>query len=90
MESVVKTYKRSAVIKGPESESLIDTLKQFSVLNSARLASGRKELLFQDLSVLFKILRDDKRLNLSLEDIGLMAGKDKSSISRSINKKHFI
>lgn len=90
VESVVKTYKRSAVIKGPDSESLIDTLKQFSVLNGARLAFDRKHLLFQDPAVLFRILRDDKRLNVSLEDIGMMAGKDKSSVSRAISKKNLV
>lgn len=90
VESVIKTYKRAAVIKGPENESLIDTLKQFSILNSARLSHSRKELLFQDPAVLFRILRDDKRLDVSLEDIGMMAGRDKSSISRSISKRHVI
>lgn len=87
IESVVKTYKRSAAIKGPESESLIGTLKQFAILNSARLSPSRRELLFQDPSTLFKSLRDDKKLNMSLEDIGMLAGKDKSSISRAISKR---
>lgn len=87
IESVVKTYKRSAVIRGPESDNLIDILRQFAILNSARLSSTRKELLFQDTSNLFRQLRDDRTLNISLEDIGIMAGRDKSSISRAINKK---
>ncbi|WP_082167165.1 AAA family ATPase [Methylobacterium aquaticum] len=86
IEAVVRTYKRAAIIKDREGNKLLDTLRQFAILNSARLDSVRRELLFSDPGNLFRALNQDEKLKLSYEDIGDMAGKDKSSISRAVAK----
>ncbi|MFF8802437.1 MULTISPECIES: AAA family ATPase [unclassified Methylobacterium] len=86
IEAVVRTYKRSAVMKDKAGDKLIDTIRQFAILNSARLDPSRRELLFTEPGNLFRALHQDKALNLSYEDIGDMAGRDKSSISRAVAK----
>ncbi|WP_082531720.1 ATP-binding protein [Methylobacterium sp. Leaf469] len=86
IESVVRSYKRSSVIKNSDGDGLIDTLRQFAILNSARLEPSRRSLLFAEAGHLFKVLHEDEKLDFSYEDIGDIAGKDKSSISRAIAK----
>jgi SpoVK/Ycf46/Vps4 family AAA+-type ATPase len=86
IEALVRTYKKSAAVLTEEPRQLIDTLRQFATLNSARLDPQRRALLFADNGVLFRTMNKDKQLDLSYEDIGRMAGKDKSTISRQINK----
>ena len=61
-------------------------MRQFATLNSARIDPKRRELLFAPAGVLFREMNKDKQLNLSYDDIGDLAGKDKSTVSRQINK----
>lgn len=86
IEALVRTYKKSIAMRGGEPKHLLDTLRQFATLNSARLDPKRRELLFAENRVLFKEWSRDEQLQLSYEDIGKVAGKDKSTISRQIGK----
>jgi hypothetical protein len=86
IESLVRTYKKSMAVRTGEPRQLLDTLRQFATLNSARIDPKRRELLFADSGVLFKAMSRDARLGFSYEDIGNIAGKDKSTVSRQISK----
>lgn len=86
IEALVRTYKKAIAMRGREPKHLLDTLRQFATLNSARLDPRRRELLFAENRVLFKEWSRDEQLQLSYDDIGNVAGKDKSTISRQIGK----
>ena len=86
IEALVRTYKKSLAMRGSEPKHLLDTLRQFATLNSARLDPKRRELLFAENRILFKEWSRDEQLDLSYEDIGEVAGKNKSTISRQIGK----
>lgn len=86
IEALVRTYKKSLAMRGSEPKNLLDTLRQFATLNSARLDPRRRELLFAENGILFKKWSRDEQLDLSYEDIGEVAGKNKSTISRQIDK----
>lgn len=86
IEALVRTYKKSLAMRGSEPKHLLDTLRQFATLNSARLDPRRRELLFAENRILFKEWSRDEQLGLSYEDIGEVAGKNKSTISRQIGK----
>lgn len=86
IEALVRTYKKAIAMRSGEPKHLLDTLRQFATLNSARLDPKRRELLFAENRVLFKEWSRDDQLQLSYEDIGKVAGKDKSTISRQIGK----
>jgi hypothetical protein len=49
-----------------------------------RVDAARKELIFSSNGVLFRTMKEDQQLGFSLEDIGRIAGKDKSTIARNI------
>jgi hypothetical protein len=87
IESIIRTYKRSLLSKADEPIKLLDTIRKFATLNSARLDPKRRELLFSDAAQLFRIMHQDEQLCLSYEEIGGIAGKDKSTISRTVGKK---
>lgn len=86
IESLVRTYKKATRIREAERLDLLDTLRQFATLNSARVQSERRALLFEEPSTLFRAMRDDPVLGFSMTDIGEIAGKDKSTVSRQIGK----
>jgi hypothetical protein len=86
IEALVRTYKKATAFKTEEPRQLLDTLRQFATLNSARIDPKRRDLLFADNGVLFKVMSRDPSLGFSYEDIGNIAGKDKSTISRQISK----
>ena len=86
VEALVRTYKKSIAVQNGEPRELLDTLRQFATVNSARIDEKRRDLLFSDSANLFKALRRDPQLEFSYEDIGEIAGKDKSTISRQISK----
>ena len=46
----------------------------------------RRALLFDDSSNLFRAMRDDPILGFSMADIGEIAGKDKSTVSRQLGR----
>ena len=86
IEALVRTYKKSSAVFSVEPRQLLDTLRQFATLNSAQLDPARRALLFSDNGVLFRAMNRDRQLELSYEDIGRMAGKDKSTVSRHISR----
>ena len=86
IKSLVRAYKKSTAVHLPEPRPLLDTIRQFATLNSARIDPKRRELLFGDNVALFKAMNRDTSLAFSYEDIGNIAGKDKSTVSRQISR----
>lgn len=86
IESLVRTYKKATTVREEDRRGLLDTLRQFATLNAARVQSERRALLFDDTSNLFRAMRDDPDLGFSMTDIGEIAGRDKSTVSRQIGK----
>jgi ATPase family associated with various cellular activities (AAA) len=84
IETLVRTYKKAMAVQKGEERLLLDTLRQFATLNSGRIDAARKELIFSSNGVLFRAMKEDQQLGFSLEDIGRIAGKDKSTIGRQI------
>jgi hypothetical protein len=66
---------------------LLDTLQQFATLNAARVQSERRALLFGEPAHLFRAMHDDPTLGFSMADIGDIAGKDKSTVSRWLGRQ---
>lgn len=86
IEALARTYKKATAMRSGEPQQLLATLRQFATLNSARIDPKRRELLFADIGKLFKAMSRDPSLAFSYEDIGNIAGRDKSTISRQISK----
>lgn len=86
IESLVRTYKKATAVREEDRRGLLDTLRQFATLNAARVQSERRALLFDDTSNLFRAMRDDPILGFSMTDIGEIAGKDKSTVSRQLGR----
>jgi hypothetical protein len=86
IESLVRTYKKATTVRQEDRRGLLDTLRQFATLNAARVQSERRALLFDDSSNLFRAMRDDPILGFSMADIGEIAGKDKSTVSRQLGR----
>jgi len=86
IESLVRTYKKATRVREAERLDLLGTLRQFATLNAARVQSERRALLFEEPSTLFRAMREDPVLCFSMTDIGEIAGKDKSTVSRQLGK----
>lgn len=86
IESLVRTYKKATTVREEDRRGLLDTLRQFATLNAARVQSDRRALLFEDSSQLFRAIRGDPVLGFSMADIGEIAGKDKSTVSRQLGR----
>jgi SpoVK/Ycf46/Vps4 family AAA+-type ATPase len=86
IESLVRTYKKATTVREEDRRGLLDTLRQFATLNAARVQSERRALLFDDSSNLFRAMRDDPILGFSMADIGEIAGRDKSTVSRQLGR----
>jgi hypothetical protein len=87
IESLVRTYKKATTVRDENKRDLIDTLRQFATLNAARVQSDRRALLFNDPANLYRVMRDDPILGFSMADIGEVAGRDKSTVSRQIGRQ---
>ena len=87
IETLVRTYKKATALNEEGRRGLIDTLRQFATLNSGRIESARRALIFDDAANLFRAMRQDPDLGFSLSDIGEVAGRDKSSVSRQLGKR---
>ena len=86
IETLVRTYKKATTLRDENRRGLLDTLRQFATLNSARVEGTRRALLFDDVANLFRAMKEDPNLGFSLADIGEVAGRDKSSVSRRLGK----
>lgn len=82
IESLVRTYKKAMTLSDPEKHGLIETLRQFATLNGARVEESRRELLFNDSAALIKKIKEE--LKFSLEEIGEITGRHKSTVSRQL------
>ena len=87
IESLVRTYKKATTLREEDRRGLLDTLRQFATLNAARIQSERRALLFEDPANLFRAMRDDPILGFSMADIGKIAGRDKSTVSRQLGRQ---
>jgi hypothetical protein len=84
IEALVRTFKKATAVRTDEPRLLLDALRQFAILNSKRIDPERRQLIFANNSTLFRAMREDGELGFSYEDIGEIAGKDKSTVSRQI------
>lgn len=87
IESLVRTYKKATMSQEDGGRRLLDTLRQFAALNAGRVQPERRALLFGEPAMLFRAIRDDPVLGLTMADIGEISGKDKSTVSRQIGKQ---
>ncbi|MFT9094225.1 MAG: ATP-binding protein, partial [Gluconobacter cerinus] len=87
IESLVRTYKKATTVREEDRPGLLDTLRQFATLNAARIQSERRALLFGEPVHLFRAMRDDPIQGFSMADIGDIAGKDKSTVSRWLGRQ---
>jgi MoxR-like ATPase len=88
IESLVRTYKKATTVRETDRLDLLGTLRQFATLNAARVQSERRALLFEEPANLFRAMLDDPILGFSMTDIGEIAGRDKSTVSRQLGKAH--
>lgn len=84
IEALVRTFKKASAIRSDEPRWLLDALRQFATLNSKRIDPARRALIFGQNANLFHAMREDEELGFSYEDIGTIAGKDKSTVGRQI------
>jgi chromosomal replication initiation ATPase DnaA len=84
IEALVRTYKKATAVRIDEPRRLLDTLRQFATLNSKRIDAARREMIFANNGTLFRVMKEDKELGFSYEDIGDIAGRDKSTVGRQI------
>lgn len=87
IEALVRSYKKATTVPEQNRRGLIDTLRQFATLNAARIQSERRVLLFGEPTNLFRAMHDDAVLGFSMTDIGDIAGKDKSTVSRWLGRQ---
>lgn len=87
IEALVRTYKKATTVREEDRRGLLDTLRQFATLNAARVQSERRALLFDEPANLFRAMHEDPALAFSMGDIGDIAGKDKSTISRWLGRQ---
>jgi len=86
IEALVRAYKKARAVQQKASHGLLETLRQFATLNAARIQHDRRTLLFADSQELFRVMRSDETLSFTLNDIGEISGKNKSTVSRLIGK----
>jgi len=87
IEALVRTYKKATTVREEDRRGLLDTLRQFATLNAARVQSERRALLFDESTALLRAMRDDPDLHFSMADIGEIAGRDKSTVSRQLGRQ---
>jgi hypothetical protein len=85
LEAIIRSYKKLRAVRGDAPYELLDLFRQFATLNSGRLSDSRRKLLFEDQSALLNALHREENLNFSLAELGEIVGKDKSTISRTLN-----
>jgi SpoVK/Ycf46/Vps4 family AAA+-type ATPase len=87
IEALVRAYKKGLAINPDEERHFIRLLKRFATLNTGRISDIRKQQINADEEQLLRVLRDDPDLKLTLEEIGVLVHKNKSTVSRQMTKK---
>lgn len=82
IEALVRSYKKELAINPDGERQFIPLLKRFATLNTGRISEVRKQQVNKDEDQLLRLLRDDPNTAFSLEDLGLLMGKNKSTMSR--------
>jgi SpoVK/Ycf46/Vps4 family AAA+-type ATPase len=89
VESLVRAYKKaSATPHSDKKLEVLESLRRFATLNSARVHPERRALLFGEIGALLGALKDDATLDFSLTDLGELSGKDRSTVSRLLSRKN--
>lgn len=86
IETLVRSYKKSVALNASEPAPLIETLQRFATLNSARISAERRDLLFSSNPKMLRALKTDQMLKFSNDELGELVGRDKSTISRQLQK----
>lgn len=83
IEALVRTYKKASALRSTDQEmGLIDTLRQFVIVNSGRIAPHRREMLNGRPADFAKILLADADLAFDQSDVAAAFGMNKSTVSR--------
>lgn len=85
IEALVRSYKKELAINPDGERQFIPLLKRFATLNTGRVSDIRKQQVNEDEEQLLRILREDPNTAFSLEDLGLLMGKNKSTMSRKFS-----
>lgn len=85
IEALVRSYKKELAINPDGERQFIQLLKRFATLNTGRVSDIRKQQVNEDEDELLRILREDPNTAFSLEDLGLLMGKNKSTMSRKFS-----
>ena len=86
VELLVREYRKVQTLRRTEHGSMVDMLRTFAARNSVRVDSGRSALLAAEPRHLYQALRQDPELGFTIAEIGEVAGKDKSTVSRALSK----
>jgi hypothetical protein len=86
LETLVRSYKKLRAVRG-EQPDVIEVFRQFATMNSGRLERDRRELLFGDERMLVKALAHSTTPAFTQSEVAELLGKDKSTVSRVLNKK---
>jgi hypothetical protein len=87
IEALVRAFKKELAINPDGERQFISLLKRFATLNTHRISERRKQQINGDEDQLLHALRNDAAMNFSLEDLGLLTGKNKSTMSRQMTKR---
>lgn len=86
IEALVRAYKKNIAVNPNAQTEVLQLLRMFTTLNTGRISEARKRVINGDESELLKALRDDTQLGFRLEDLGILTGHDKSTMSRRMVK----
>lgn len=86
IEALVRAYKKSYAVRAGEPKPLLETLRQFAILNSGRIDPERRTLIFREMGQIFRAMHRDPNLDFTHDAIAEIAGRDKSTVSRQISR----
>jgi hypothetical protein len=82
VEALVRGYKKEIAVNPDGKRELLHMLRRFVTLNTGRITEVRKAALLGNEDKLLQTLRTDTQM--SFEELGVIAGQDKSTISRRL------
>lgn len=84
VEALVRAYKKEFAVNPNAGRELLHTVRRFVTLNTGRVTEARKAFVLGNEDRLLHALRADLALNF--EELGLITGQDKSTISRRLKQ----